>query len=87
MKNRIELTIEHKHHTSVVLTNESGDTFTYDPTVWEGLEDFLSGAKILDIPVVSTAERTFTAGKILELLEDCEHMGDARNLFIRAEIE
>lgn len=41
----------------------------------------------LDIPVVITAERTFTASKVLELLEDCEHMDDARNLFIRAEIE
>ena len=53
MKNRIELTIEHKDHNTVELTNDKGDTFTYDPQKHEGLEDFLSGAKILPIAVVS----------------------------------
>ena len=58
MKNKIEITIEHKHHTEVVLTNQCGDTFTYNPIVHEGLEDFLSGAKILDIPdVVGQSEQ------------------------------
>lgn len=47
MKNRIELTIEHEDHTTVVLTNDQGDTFTYNPIIHEGLEDFLSGAKIV----------------------------------------
>ena len=49
MKNRIELTIEHKDHNTVELTNCKGDTFTYDPQKHEGFEDFLSGAKILPI--------------------------------------
>lgn len=48
MKNTIELTIEHKDHNTVELTNKNGDTFTYDPKKHEGLEDFLSGAKILN---------------------------------------
>ena len=52
MKNRIELTIEHKDHSTVELTNGKGDTFTYNPQKYEGLEDFLNGAKILPIPVV-----------------------------------
>jgi len=47
MKKRIELTIEHKDHSTVELTNGKGDTFTYNPQKHEGLEDFLNGAKIL----------------------------------------
>jgi hypothetical protein len=58
MKNRIELTIEHKDPYTVELTNEKGDTFTYNPQKYEGLEDFLSGAKILLIADVSQAKRT-----------------------------
>tara|TARA_R110001606_G_scaffold398055_1_gene576190 strand:- start:4029 stop:4286 length:258 start_codon:yes stop_codon:yes gene_type:complete len=55
MKNRIELTIEHKDHYTVELTNGNGDTFTYNPQKHEGLEDFLSGAKILLIADVSNS--------------------------------
>lgn len=47
MKNRIELTIEHKDPYMVQLTNGNGDTFTYNPQTQEGLDDFLNGAKIL----------------------------------------
>jgi len=47
MKNKIQLTIEHKDHSKVELTNGKGDTFTYNPQKHEGLEDFLNGAKIL----------------------------------------
>ena len=49
MKNTIELTIEHKDHSTVELTNSEGDTFTYNPQKYEGLEDFLSGAKNLGV--------------------------------------
>lgn len=38
------ITIEHKDHYEVELINENGDTFTYNPDVWEGLEDFLISA-------------------------------------------
>jgi hypothetical protein len=53
MKNRIELTVEHKDHSTVELTNGKGDTFTYNPQKYKGLEDFLNGAKILLIADVS----------------------------------
>ena len=56
MKNRIELTIEHKDHNTVELTNDKGDTFTYNPQKHEGLEDFLSGAKILPIADVRVSD-------------------------------
>ena len=56
MENRIELTIEYKDHNTVELTNGKGDTFTYDPQKHEGLEDFLSGAKILPIADVIISE-------------------------------
>lgn len=50
MKNRIELTIEHKDHYTVELTNDKGDTFSYNPQKYKGLEDFLNGAKTLPTP-------------------------------------
>lgn len=55
MNKKIELTIEDKHHNSMILTNEKGDTFTFDPMINEGLSDFLSGAKILSIADVSNS--------------------------------
>jgi hypothetical protein len=55
MKKTIELTIEHKDHYTVELVNGKGDTFTYNPHEHEGLEDFLSGAKILLIADVSNS--------------------------------
>jgi hypothetical protein len=47
MKKKIELNIEHKDNITVELTNDKGDTFTYNPLKHEGLEDFLNGVKIL----------------------------------------
>ncbi len=41
----------------------------------------------LTIPVDSVSERTFTAAEILNILEDIEHLDDAKMLFIRAEFE
>lgn len=41
----IQLKIEHPDHHTTVLTNDSGDTFTFNPLEHEGLADFLSGAK------------------------------------------
>ena len=42
MSKKINLTIEYLDHTTAKLTNSSGDTFVYDPTVHEGLDAFLS---------------------------------------------
>ena len=44
------ITIEHKDHYNVELTNKNSDTFTYNPEIWEGLEDFLNGAVAKDKP-------------------------------------
>jgi hypothetical protein len=44
------ITIEHKDHSTVELTNLKTDTFTYDPNKCEGLEDFLNGAVLRDKP-------------------------------------
>lgn len=57
---KIELTIEHKDPYSVVLTNEKGDTFGFNPHQYEEFNDFLSGAKQLILPVVSKVERSET---------------------------
>lgn len=70
MKNRIELTIEHKDPYTVELTNGNGDTFTYNPQKYEGLEDFLNGAKILTITAVvgrSEQLKAFEQGETLFL--------------------
>lgn len=42
--------IYHKDHSTVELTNLKTDTFTYNPDVHEGLEDFLNGAVLRDRP-------------------------------------
>jgi len=42
---------------------------------------------LFSIPVVSMAQRTFTATEILNILEDTEHLDDAKMLFIRSEME
>lgn len=44
---KIQLIIEHKNHTEVVLTNKNGKTFTYNPSIHQGLEDFLSGCVVV----------------------------------------
>lgn len=41
----VKLKIQHKNHEEVVLINQNGDTFTYNPRVWEEFEDFLLSAK------------------------------------------
>lgn len=42
--------IDHKDHSEVELINLKNDTFTYNPNVHEGLEDFLNGAVLRDKP-------------------------------------
>ena len=44
---KIEMIIDHISHTEVLLTNKKGDTFTYNPNIHEGLEDFLSGCYVV----------------------------------------
>jgi len=46
MKNKIELTVEHKDHHTVELTNGNGDTFRYNPQKHAELEEFLRVANI-----------------------------------------
>ena len=43
----IQLKIEHVHHKLVELKNDNGDVFSYNPQKYEGLEDFLYGAKTI----------------------------------------
>lgn len=42
--------VDHKDHSTVILTNLKTDTFTYNPDVHEGFEDFLNGAILRDKP-------------------------------------
>jgi len=40
---KIQLYLNHEHHTNTILTNGCGDTFHFDPTQHEDLASFLHG--------------------------------------------
>ena len=45
MEQTIELKIETDERDHIVLINDNGDTFTFNPRKYEELTDFLDGAK------------------------------------------
>lgn len=50
---------------------------------WDKLE---KNNQALIIDIVSKAKRTFTAEQVLAILEDTEHLDDAKMMFVRSEL-
>lgn len=64
-KRIVLISIEHKDHSTTILTNANGDTFTYNPHIHEGLNDFLSLAELENSIYILESEHN----KIVQELE------------------